>query len=220
MRTIAYVDGYNLYYSRLRGTPFKWLDLHALLQSILHIQDPAMELVQVRYFTAPVISRLASHGPASVEAQHAYLRALQFRGIEVTLGRHQLEPGLAPRYQSGLPASRQDTVPVWYLDEKETDVRLALTMYRDARRSTMDQAVLVSSDTDMVPVLEALRADFALPLGLILPRRPGGGRPAAVSLMQRVDWTRTVILDSELANAQLPPRVPTRRKPADKPGYW
>ena len=24
-RTIIYIDGYNLYYSRLKNTPFKWL---------------------------------------------------------------------------------------------------------------------------------------------------------------------------------------------------
>lgn len=220
MRTIAYVDGYNLYYSRLRGTPFKWLDLHALLQGILHVQDPGMRLVRVRYFTSPVIARLASHGPASVEAQHAYLRALQFRGVEVTLGRHQLEPGKAPRHLPGVAPSRQDTVAVWHLDEKETDVRLALTMYRDARVQAMEQALLVTSDTDLVPALEALHADFPLALGLVLPRRPNAGRPSATSLMHLADWTRTVILDGELAAAQLPARVPTRRKPADKPAHW
>jgi hypothetical protein len=32
MKTIVYVDGLNLYYAALRGTPFKWLDLYALFQ--------------------------------------------------------------------------------------------------------------------------------------------------------------------------------------------
>lgn len=220
MRTIASVDGYNLHYGRLRGTPCKWLDVRALLQGILHIQDPGMQLIQVRYFTAPVIARLASHGQASAEAQQTYLRALRATGVDVIPGRHQLEPGQAPRYQAGAAANRQDTVPVWHLDEKETDVRLALAMYRDAAQGAMDQAVLLSSDTDFAPVLEMLRADFSLPLGLILPRRPAGGRMAAASLMQLADWTRSVIHDSELAAVQLPARLPTRRKPADKPEYW
>ena len=34
MRTIAYVDGYNLYHGRLKHTPFKWLDLVGLVTSI------------------------------------------------------------------------------------------------------------------------------------------------------------------------------------------
>ena len=29
-RTTIYVDGYNLYYARLKRTPYKWLDLAAL----------------------------------------------------------------------------------------------------------------------------------------------------------------------------------------------
>lgn len=220
MRTIAYVDGYNLYYGRLQGSPYKWLHVRALLEAILRIQNPAIQVIAVKYFTAPVIARLATHGQASVEAQNAYLRALTATGVNVILGRHQLEAGRAPRYQPGVSVSRQDTVPIWHLDEKETDVRLALAMYRDASQSRMDQVVLVTSDTDMVPALEALRADFSLGLGLILPRRPEGGRPAAGSLMNLVDWTRSHIRDEELAAAQLPVRVPTRRKPADKPAYW
>ena len=27
MRTSIYIDGFNLYYRAVRGTPFKWLDL-------------------------------------------------------------------------------------------------------------------------------------------------------------------------------------------------
>ena len=35
MRTFVYVDGFNLYYAALKGTPFKWLDPVALLKRIL-----------------------------------------------------------------------------------------------------------------------------------------------------------------------------------------
>jgi len=26
-RTVIYIDGFNLYYGALRGTPYKWLDI-------------------------------------------------------------------------------------------------------------------------------------------------------------------------------------------------
>lgn len=32
---IVYVDGLNLYYSALKRTPYKWLDLKAVFQKIL-----------------------------------------------------------------------------------------------------------------------------------------------------------------------------------------
>jgi hypothetical protein len=220
LRTIAYVDGYNLYYGRLQGTPYKWLDLQALIRDILHVQNPDFELVSVHYFTAPVIARLASHGSASVEAQNSYIRALQATGVLVTQGRHQLERGRAPRYIEGQTADRADSVPIWNLDEKETDVRLALSMYRDASRGAAEQVVLVTSDTDMVAALDFIKSDFGLQIGLILPRRPSGGRPPAGSLINLADWARQQIRDEELQECQLPARVPTKRKPADKPDYW
>ncbi len=35
MRTIVYVDGFNLYYGALKGSPWKWLDLLLLFETIL-----------------------------------------------------------------------------------------------------------------------------------------------------------------------------------------
>lgn len=40
MRTYGYVDGYNLYYGRLKHTSYKWPDLKGLLADMLHIQQP------------------------------------------------------------------------------------------------------------------------------------------------------------------------------------
>ena len=49
-RTIIYIDGYNLYYSRLKNTPFKWLDVVALFRDqLLKTQDPTTEVVAVKY---------------------------------------------------------------------------------------------------------------------------------------------------------------------------
>lgn len=30
MRTNVYIDGFNLYYGAVKGTPYKWLDVAAL----------------------------------------------------------------------------------------------------------------------------------------------------------------------------------------------
>lgn len=220
MRTFVYVDGYNLYYGVLQGSPWKWLDLAALLAPLIAEHTPGSNIVLIRYFTAPVIARLATRGGRSVEAQNTYIRALRAQGIDVQLGRHQLDAGFAPRQLPGTPPNRSDRVPVWVLNEKETDVRLALAMYRDAVRQRPDQIVLVSGDSDMVPALNALRSDFDIRIGLILPRRPDGGRPTPAALPACAHWTRTCIQDEELARSLLPDRVPTKRTPALKPAYW
>jgi hypothetical protein len=46
----VYVDGFNLYYGALKNTPYKWLDLDALLRTIL----PAYEIHRIRYFSARI----------------------------------------------------------------------------------------------------------------------------------------------------------------------
>lgn len=95
MRTIAYVDGYNLYYGCLKNTPYKWLDLFRLIEQILHIQNPNAQLVQVKYFTAPVKAKISSRGEQAAQAQSAYHRALESRGVEIHQGWHSLERGYA-----------------------------------------------------------------------------------------------------------------------------
>ena len=74
--TAVYVDGYNLYYGRIRNTRFKWIDVVRLFEVLLHDQNPTNELAHVHYFTAMALGRFATHGGASVAAQTCYLRAM------------------------------------------------------------------------------------------------------------------------------------------------
>ena len=52
-RVIAYIDGFNLFYSCLKGTSYKWLDLEKFCK---FYPKPNLELVTVKYFSAPVNS--------------------------------------------------------------------------------------------------------------------------------------------------------------------
>lgn len=220
MRTIAYVDGYNLYFGCLKGTPYKWLDLVRLIGGILAIQDPQARLIQTKYFTAPIKARLASRGAMATQAQQDYHRALKARGnIEIVEGWYSLERSSAPRLVD--PPNKSDRVEIWRLEEKETDVAIALQVYRDCLRGECDQVVLVSSDSDLVPALRLIRADApAVSIGLILPRSGGSSRPPNTGLSNLAHWTRGEIQVAELAAAQLPARVPTAKRPVCKPDYW
>ncbi|MFJ3685591.1 NYN domain-containing protein [Pseudomonas sp. NPDC090208] len=229
MRTACFVDGYNLFYGLLAGTEFKWLDLQALLAHILRVEDPETTLQAVNFFTSGVKPSLASRGIISQQAQNTYLRALVARGVEVFWGRHQLESGKAPRFvDKNTPASRANQVEIWKLEEKETDVHIAISMYRlAARQATLppeqriEQLVLVSADTDMTPALRAIHEDFPdMRLGVILPHHEGIKRTVPGSLKPYVHWMRHVVTNAELAAHQFPQRVPTRKKPAEKPDYW
>jgi len=226
MDTIIYIDGYNLFYGRLRNTPYKWLDIFKLFQSIARVQDPSSNIIKVKYFTAPVKANFASHGHESVMAQNAYHRALKQiyqQRIEIISGYHTVEKGYPPRYSK--PIDKNNRVEIWKFEEKQTDVNIALSMYKDARDANINQQILVSNDSDLEPVLKLICEDTSnLELGLIIPRaKPESGskvRPTNKGLSQYANWTRSYILDDECQNSQLDERIATNKKPILKPSYW
>jgi uncharacterized LabA/DUF88 family protein len=164
-RTAVYVDGYNLYYGRLRHTAFKWLDLVALFRSLLKVQDPSSKLLAVKIYTAPALEKFATHGKASVHAQQSYHRALQRLypdEVFIKYGNHSYDKNgsLLPSYIEGRAYNNSERTRVWKIEEKKTDVNLAMAMYRDAVKGLYDHMVICSNDSDAEPVLEALREDF------------------------------------------------------------
>lgn len=224
MRTIAYVDGQNLYFSCLKGSAFKWLDLEQLLLPIIAQASPGSVLTGIKYFTAPIKASLARHGQRSADAQAEYLRALRAKpNVTVIEGRFSMASSHALLHV--VPPDRDTRVRIWRIEEKETDVSLAVSMYADARSGEVDQIVLVSNDSDMVPALRSIVRDTTTTIGVVLPVRrvtqdqPVGRRPS-VSLRAHAKWMRDHILDAELASAQLPAIVHTRRRPARRPEHW
>ena len=230
LKTSIYIDGYNLYYGRLRGTQYKWLDVVALFSQITRSIEPQSQIISVKFFTAPALPKFSRHGKESMRAQNDYHRALEAKypdKFEKVLGSHVYEKDgtKMPVYVEGNLFDKDNTVRVWRLVEKKTDVNLALSMYRDASKRVLNQVVLISNDTDTEPAISALMEDFpALKIGMIIPRGPQisgkKGRPASSSLINLAHWSRSYINDEELISAQLPEQVPTKKKPAKKPIHW
>ncbi len=113
-----------------------------------------------------------------MKAQNDYHRAIEAKypnKFQKILGSHVYERDgtKMPLYEEGNPFDKENTVKVWRLVEKKTDVNLALSIYRDANSSAFDQIVLISNDTDTEPVISALLEDFpCLKIGIIIPRGP------------------------------------------------
>lgn len=81
--TIVYIDGLNLYYS-LKNTPYKWLNIRALIESIL--DSSWHKVIAIKYFTARVQSTLKD--PAKDSRQDIYLRAIQtLQKVEIVYGK-------------------------------------------------------------------------------------------------------------------------------------
>jgi uncharacterized LabA/DUF88 family protein len=230
-RTAVYIDGYNLYYGRLRHTAYKWLDLVTLFDSVLRIQDPTATLDAVKLFTAPALAKFAAHGHESMKAQQSYHRALSTLHPErfsLTYGSHSFDADgtTLPVYVAGQSFDRERKCKVWKLEEKKTDVNLAMAIYRDVAKARFEQIVICSNDSDVEPVLQAVREDYPdIMIGLVTPGSPtpddgSGFRSISTSLSRHADWARKYIRDEELSAAQLPLRIPTRKKAIEKPSHW
>lgn len=228
MKTIIYVDGYNLFYGCLKHTPYKWLDLYKLFSNyILKAQSPHSSVEIIKYFTAPIKAKVATHGQEAQKAQDTYHRALEKlypEKIEIIKGYYSLERANLLRHRQ--PPDKSDRVAVWRLEEKQTDVNIVLQVYRDVLQEVCEQIVIVSNDTDLEPVLQIVRDDFGnrVDVGVVIPvPKPEKGRhrrPANARLSKYCDWTRHYILGDELEGSQLPNPIPTRKKPIIRPDYW
>ncbi len=230
-RTAVYIDGYNLYYGRLRHSGYKWLDVVTLFDALIGVQDPEASLAVVKFFTAPALPAFSSQGMASVIAQQSYHRALAMlhgSRFQLILGSHSYDKSgtLLPTFVAGQAYDRTLRSRVWNLEEKKTDVNIAMAIYRDVAKAHCDQVVLCSNDSDAEPVLSAVREDFpGIRVGVVTPVRPpdkdiAPGRRVSTSLSRHAHWTRSYLRDEELARAQLPIRIPTRKRPILKPAHW
>jgi len=224
MRTAIYIDGYNMYYGVLKHSSYKWLDVHSLFSFLVKENDPLAEVVHCGFYTSLTKARVATRGEKSVQAQQVYHRALlsvYTPAVDVICHKHTLVEKPLMRAEPGQPPDKTKRAWVWQTSEKKTDVAMAMDAYRMAARGGADQIVIVTNDTDHEPTLKAIRDDFPrIRRGVICPRKLDNGRPASDDLRSASHWMRTHIADPELAAHQFPLRVPTRKKPADKPDYW
>jgi len=224
LRTVIYVDGYNLYYGCLKYTGYKWLNIHALFADIANQQAPLSIVSDCRFYTAMVKGSVASHGEAAVQAQTCYHQALvspHTPQVTIVNSWHDLDKRNLMRWEDGKAPNKSDRVTVWYMLEKQTDVRLALDAYRTSVRREIDQLILVSSDTDLAPLLESVRLDAPdVTIGCIMPRRESSSRPPTRSLEAHAHWTRHYIRDEELRKHQFANKVSTQKRPVFRPDYW
>lgn len=161
MKTAVYVDGMNLYYGALHGTPFRWLDLPRLCQLLL----PGDEILHVSYYTARINSRASA--PDAPRRQDTYLRALRARGVEVVLG-HFLTTEVTMPVASP-KAGQPKYIRVIKSEEKGSDVNLASRMVRDGFMDRYEAAVIMSNDSDLLEPIRIVRYELGKVVGVLNP---------------------------------------------------
>jgi len=167
MRTNVYVDGFNLFYGSLKGTPYKWLDLDALCRRLL----PKDEINRIRYFTAMISVRPGEADQSGPVRQETYLRALStIPHLSVHLGEFYVT---RPRMALANPRpGGPRTVEVIKTEEKGSDVALATYLMLDGCRKDCDAVVVVTNDADLREPLRLARNELGLTTGVINPHPP------------------------------------------------
>ncbi len=164
MRTIDYVDGFNLYFGALRRTPHRWLDLKRLVE--LHLK-PHHQIAGIKYFSAKLNPR--PNDPDAPARQATYLRALAtLPNLEITLG-HFLTKNVRMLLANPAPG-QSPTVEVVKTEEKGSDVNLAVQLLHDAHLNRFDCAVIVSGDSDLLMPVKIIRNELHKVVGVLNPQ--------------------------------------------------
>ena len=205
MRTLVYVDGFNLYYGGLKGSGRKWLDLVALCERVLATHH---DILAVKYFTVRVSPTPSD--PSKPQRQQLYLRALQAYRPEVSVhfGHFLTHEVAAPLAR---PTGGQRTVRVVKTEEKGSDVNLAVHLLNDAWLDAYDCAIVVTNDSDLAEGIRLVKAHLGKRVGVVTP----GKRRTSQVLKGAADFVRQ-IRPQALLRSQLPDPIPgtNLRKPA------
>ena len=218
MRTIVYVDGFNLYFRLLQKRPaLKWLNIKVLAERVL---NPANQIIAVRYYTARVSGRLDPHGPGR---QQVYLDALAtVPEISVHMGMFLSSEKFAglmhpPEFRpvASLPPPWPDVVKVLKVEEKGSDVNLACHLLLDAFQGNFDVAAVLSNDSDLVEPIRIVTQVLRKPVGLLSPvNNPNPELSRASRFIRRLSV-------SDLAASQFPDPLARPGQPdLAKPTTW
>ena len=234
LRTRIYIDGYNFYYGCLKNTNYKWLDIQLLFEkqilpsTLFKLDGKTAEFellpLSTKYFTAKILP-IAASANDSCSSQQNYHKALKFLHngkLEIIEGYYSCIQAKAKKVDPTNPRlNPKDCLPitVWKIEEKQSDVNLALQAYHDAITDQVDHVVIVTNDTDIAPALKMIRDNTKVSIGLVIPTKPSVRRVNA-DLDQYSDWTRLHITEDELSLSQLPRVIHGPKTPISKPDTW
>jgi hypothetical protein len=204
MKTIVYVDGFNLYYGALKGTPDRWLNLQVLCKLLL----PQHQVVAIKYFTAKISAR--PHDPGQPTRQQTYLRALEtIPHLQVIYGHF-----LAHELYMPLASNPTKQIKILKTEEKGSDVNIATHLVNDGHKGRYEAAVLITNDSDLLEPLKIVRYELELPVGVINPQKK-----ASRVLAQHASFMKK-IREGVLRASQFPNSLKDAKGRFHKPKSW
>ena len=140
-----YIDGFNLYHAlvRFQDNKVKWLDLAALAKRLIL---PTTETITGIYY----FSAYADWLPGPMSRHEEYVKALKATGVDCFMEHFKVKD----RHCKNCNAH-------WHAhEEKETDVSIGINLLNDAYKGQYEKAYLVTRDSDLLPAVKMVRAEF------------------------------------------------------------
>lgn len=209
-RTYIYVDGFNLYYGLLKGSPYKWLDLKTLFHKLL---NSSHEISAIKYYTAKISTRDDLQSPIR---QASYIRALKkyIPELSVHYGHYLTHTVTLPL--ANHPGKKKKFAEVLKSEEKGSDVNMAVHLLNDAWLDLYDCAIVVSNDSDLAESMRLVKEQLEKNLGLIAPIGSKARKPTQ-RLREHANFIKT-IRTGVLKSSQLPNIIPGTN--IHKPKTW
>ena len=206
-KTYVYVDGFNLYYGAVKGTPHKWLNIRRLCELLL----PHHSIAKIKYFTARVSAR--KNDPHQPIRQQMFLRALRtVPDLEVVYGSFLSHDVTMPLAEPSLGGPR--FAKVTRTEEKGSDVNIAAHLIRDAYQRNFEIAVLVTNDSDLLEPMKIVRYELHLQVGILNPQR----RPS-MDLSKHASFIKQ-IREGALRSSQFPETLKDANGEFHRPATW
>ena len=223
LNTIVYTDGFNLYHS-LRGTPYKWLNIEAVINSVL--DSSWHDVIKIKYFTAN------TPFSKSAQRQDLYLRVIDnLEKVEIVRGKFKKRyieikktyvkklsvlEGDAKRLKDIKNILTENTVQFPKYEEKETDVNIATHIIYDCCKKNIGSIVLLSNDTDLKLPLWFARKKLKKRVIVITPTEIEKGVIIPLDAhqdLQKISNKTISLTESDLKNNQFPDVVNGISKP-------
>ena len=204
MKLNVYIDGFNLYYGSLKGTPYKWLNVDKMCQLLF----PKATINKIKYFTARVIAR--PHDPGQPIRQNFYFRALE------TLPNLDLVEGqfLVSRPFMSLASDPSKRVQVIKTEEKGSDVNMGVHLLNVGYKKEYDSAVIITNDSDLAEAMRIVQTELKLKVGIANSKK----RPA-FKLKQQASFIKQ-IRKGVLNASQFPKILTDKQGTFHKPASW
>ena len=154
-RVIFFIDGFNLYHAinfNQNFHKYKWLNLSKLASLYITKQE---NVEAVYYFTA-----LATWSQSKMKKHKTFIRALELNNVNIIYGEFKRRDKFCNKCKRTYQT----------FEEKQTDVNIAIQLFKLSIEDKYDKAIIISGDSDLIPSISAVRNTFPhKKIGVIIP---------------------------------------------------